>query len=110
MRRYVVEAVVDAAILAVIIILLSLFHVPQPFPFGQGSAPILSFGGTVILGFLVAGGILVVAEHVVRPVIVAFTGRLLPAPVISPETRSRSPWGRTSSTLTICGHRCVRAW
>jgi ubiquinone biosynthesis protein len=77
MRRFVVEAVVDAAILAVLIVLLSLFHVPQPFPFGSGEAPILQFGGVGILGFVVAGAFVALSEHVVRPVVVAFTGRLL---------------------------------
>src|SRR6478752_7151792 len=77
MRRFVVEAVVDAVVLAVIIVLLSLFHVPQPFPFGADEAPILQFGGVGFFGFLLAGAILVVSEHVVRPIVIAFTGRLL---------------------------------
>src|SRR3954469_17284558 len=77
MRRFVVEAVVDAAIIAVIIVLLSLFHVPQPFPFGAGDAPILQLRGVGLLSFLVAGAFLVVSEHIVRPVVIAFTGRLL---------------------------------
>ena len=77
MRRFVVEAVVDAVVLAVIIVLLSLFNVPQPFPFGADQAPILQFGGVGFVPFLVAGAILVVSEHIVRPVVIAFTGRLL---------------------------------
>jgi ubiquinone biosynthesis protein len=77
MRRFVVETVVDAAVVAVIIVFLSLFHVPQPFPFGQDQAPIFALGGVGWVKFLFAGAILVVSERVVRPVIVAFTGRLL---------------------------------
>jgi ubiquinone biosynthesis protein len=77
MRRFVVETVVDSAMVAAIIVVLSLFHVPQPFPFGQDQAPIFAFGGVGWVKFLFAGAILVVAERVVRPVIVAFTGRLL---------------------------------
>src|SRR5689334_9651891 len=77
MRRFVVETVVDAAVVLVIIVFLSLFHVPQPFPFGQGSAPIFALGDQGLIKFLFAGAILVVSERVVRPVIVAFTGRLL---------------------------------
>jgi ubiquinone biosynthesis protein len=77
MRRFVVEAVVDAVVVAVIIVVLSLFHVPQPFPFGTGEAPIFALGGVGIAGFFVAGAILVLSERIIRPVIVAFTGRLL---------------------------------
>ena len=40
MRRFLVEAVLDAAIVAAVLLLLSIIHVPQPFPFGtdRGSA------------------------------------------------------------------------
>jgi len=77
MRRFIVETVVDAAILIVIVFILSLFVVAQPFPFGPDSAPILQFRGAGILRFAIAAAILVLAQHFVRPVIVAFTGRLL---------------------------------
>ena len=77
MRRFVVETVVDAAVVAVIIVFLSLFHVPQPFPFGAGEAPIFALGGVGSVKFLLAGAILVLSERLVRPVVVAFTGRLL---------------------------------
>ena len=77
MRRFVVEAIVDAVVLLLIILLLGIPHVGQPFPFGAESAPILELRGAGIIAFLVAAAILVVTERFVRPVIVAFTGRLL---------------------------------
>ena len=77
MRRFLVEAVADALIFLVIIFLLSRIEVSQPFPFGPDQAPILELSGAGIAAVLVAAGILVLAERFVRPVIVAFTGRLL---------------------------------
>ena len=77
MRRFVVEAVTDAAIFIIIILLLSWITVSQPFPFGPDQAPILEFRGAGGVAVLVAAGILVLAERFVRPVIVALTGRLL---------------------------------
>jgi ubiquinone biosynthesis protein len=77
MRRFVIEATIDALILVVLIVVLSLIHVAQPFPFGPDEAPILELRGAGIGGFLVAGALLVLAQRFVRPVIVAFTGRLL---------------------------------
>ena len=41
MRRFVVETVVDAVIILFIILVLGLFQVAQPFPFGLESAPIM---------------------------------------------------------------------
>jgi ubiquinone biosynthesis protein len=77
MRRFVVEAVTDALIFLVIVLLLSRIEVSQPFPFGPSEAPILDFRGAGLAAVLVAAGVLVLAERFVRPVIVAFTGRLL---------------------------------
>ena len=77
MRRFLIESVIDALVLFVVIVLMSIVTVPQPFPFGTGSAAILALRGAGLLAFLVAGAILVLAQHYVRPVIVAFTGRLL---------------------------------
>ena len=45
MRRFVVEAVIDALIALVVILVLSFISVPQPFPFGQGTAPIFALRG-----------------------------------------------------------------
>jgi ubiquinone biosynthesis protein len=77
MRRFIVESVVDALILVALVLLLSLFSVSQPFPFGPDSAPILELRGAGIVGFVVTGAVLVLVQRFVRPVIVAFTGRLL---------------------------------
>ncbi len=77
MRRFVVETVVDAVIILVIILVLGLFEVAQPFPFGLESAPIMKLSGAGLLPFLVTAAILVLSQRFVRPVIVAFTGRLL---------------------------------
>ena len=77
MRRFVVEALVEAVIVLVTILVLSVPSVGQPFPFGPESAPILQLRGAGIPLFLLAATILVVTKHFVRPVIVAFTGRWL---------------------------------
>ena len=77
MRRFVVEVVIDAVIAFVIVVLLSLVSVAQPFPFGTSSAPIIQLRGAGILGFAIWGAILVLVNRFARPVIVAFTGRLL---------------------------------
>ena len=77
MRRFIVEAVIDAVLLLVIILFLGIISISQPFPFGPDSAPIVELRGAGIVGFLVWAGILVLVNRFARPVIVAFTGRLL---------------------------------
>ena len=77
MRRFVVETLVDGVIILAIILFLGLFTVAQPFPFGLDTAPILQLKGAGIIPFLVTAAILVLSQRFVRPVIVAFTGRLL---------------------------------
>ena len=77
MRRFLFEALVDALILLALAFLLSLFNVPQPFPFGAGSAPIVARTDAGFLAFLVFAVILGAVNRGVRPVIVAFTGRLV---------------------------------
>ena len=77
MRRFIVETVVDGVVVFLIFVFLSLFKVPQPFPFGAESAPIIELRGAAIVAFLFAAAILVLSQRFVRPVIVAFTGRLL---------------------------------
>ncbi len=77
MRRFLVEVVIDALILFVVGFLLSLISVPQPFPFGSGSAPIftrVTSGALVYLAFAVALGL---SNRLVRPVVVALTGRMV---------------------------------
>lgn len=67
---------VDALLLVAIVAILLLPSVPQPFPFGDGSAPILSLR-TGVLGLVWYAGALLLVNRFARPVIVAFTGRLL---------------------------------
>lgn len=77
MRRFVVETVLGALILFVVVAVLSFVNVPQPFPFGTTWAPIFVTQGIGLVGYLVAGAILAVANRFVRPFIVALTGRFL---------------------------------
>ena len=51
--------------------------VPQPFPFGPDSAPIVELRGAGLIGFLSWAAILVLVNRFARPVLVALTGRLL---------------------------------
>jgi ubiquinone biosynthesis protein len=77
MRRFIIEALVDAVILVAVILVLSVPSVPQPFPWGDGSASIIGFrgaGAIAVIWFAVA---LVLVNRFARPVIVALTGRLL---------------------------------
>jgi ubiquinone biosynthesis protein len=76
-RRFFIEVVIDAIILLIIVLILGIFSVGQPFPFGPTSAPILQLRGAGILGFLSWGAILILVNRFARPVLVAFTGRLL---------------------------------
>jgi ubiquinone biosynthesis protein len=76
-RRFVVETVVDMVVLVLIVLLLSLLTVPQPFPFGAEREPIVTLRGSGLLAWVVAAALLVLAQRFVRPVVVAFTGRLL---------------------------------
>ena len=77
MRRFLVEVVLDALILLVIILFLGIISVAQPFPFGPDSAPIIALRGAGIVGFVSWAAILVLVNRFARPVLVAFTGRLL---------------------------------
>jgi ubiquinone biosynthesis protein len=77
MRRFIVEAVVDAFLLFVIVVILNFIQVAQPFPFGPNSAPIVESRGTGVIGFVSWAAILVLVNRFARPVLVALTGRLL---------------------------------
>ena len=56
MRRFIVEVVLDALILLVIILVLGIICVAQPFPFGPDSAPILALRGAGLDRLPVVGG------------------------------------------------------
>ena len=77
LRRFIVETIVDALVLLTIIAILHIPEVAQPFPFGPDKAHILDLKGAGLVAFLVASAILVLTQRFIRPVIVAFTGRLL---------------------------------
>ena len=80
MRRFLVEAVVDAIIALAVILVLSLISVGQPFPFGTSSAPILALRGAGVVGFVTWAAILVLVNRFARPVLVALTGRSCSGP------------------------------
>jgi len=66
-RRFLVQAVIDALIAVAIIFLLSRIEITQPFPFGQGEAPIVRpIAGNPLVYFL-WGGVFVVVNRIVRP-------------------------------------------
>jgi len=78
MRRFLVEVVIDVLILLVIVLLLGIISVAQPFPFGTSSAPIVEIREDAgVVGFISWAAILVLVNRFARPVIVALTGRLL---------------------------------
>ena len=77
MRRFVVEVVIDAIILFAVLLLLSIITVPQPFPFGTQRVPIFTIDAAGIRSFLFAGVAIALVERLVRPIIVALTGRLV---------------------------------
>ena len=77
MRRFIVEVILDAVLLLFIVLLLGIISVGQPFPFGPTSVPILSLRGAGIIGFVSWAAVLVLVNRFARPVLVAFTGRLL---------------------------------
>ena len=77
MRRFIVEALADALVLLVIILLLSIPTSRSRSRSGPTARRSSSSRGAGFVPFLVAAMILVLTERFVRPVIVAFTGRLI---------------------------------
>jgi len=77
MRHFIVEVVLNAILLLFIVLFLGIISVGQPFPFGPNSVPILSLRGAGVIGFLSWAAVLVLVNQFARPVLVAFTGRLL---------------------------------
>jgi hypothetical protein len=76
-RRFILQVVVDTVAIVGAILILSLLSVPDPFPFGAGRIPIVQVESDRAIFLLVAGLGLTIGNILVRPVIVAFTGRLL---------------------------------
>ncbi len=77
MRRFLIHAVIDGLIAVAVVFVLSLIHVTQPFPFGQESVPILQPVASGALVYLAWGGLFVVVNRIVRPLLVALFGRLI---------------------------------
>ena len=63
MRRFIVEVVIDALLLFFIALLLGVFSMSQPFPFGTSSAPIIALRGAGIVGFLSPAAILILVNR-----------------------------------------------
>jgi ubiquinone biosynthesis protein len=76
-RRFLVQAVIDGLIAAAVVLLLSLIEITQPFPFGQGSAPIIQPVAGGLLAYFVWGVIFVIVNRIVRPILVAVFGRVI---------------------------------
>jgi ubiquinone biosynthesis protein len=77
LRRFLIEALIDAALLVAIVLVLGIIHVPQPFPFGVERAPILGFYEVDAWEVAWFAGMVVLANRFARPVIVALVGRLV---------------------------------
>lgn len=77
LRRFVLEVAIDSALLSVIVLVLGVFHVPQPFPFGETRAPILGFQDIDLWEVAWFAGALVLVNRFARPVIVALLGRVI---------------------------------
>jgi ubiquinone biosynthesis protein len=76
-RRFVLQVVVDTVAIIGAVLVLSWFSAPDPFPFGAGSVPVVQVESDRLVYFALAGLGLTIGNILIRPVIVAFTGRLL---------------------------------
>jgi ubiquinone biosynthesis protein len=77
MRRFLVEVVLDAVLILIVLLVLSWLTVPQPFPFGEERAPIFDRSAAGLPAYLLAGVSIALVDRLVRPLIVALTGRLV---------------------------------
>jgi len=79
MRRFIVQVAIDTISLLVMLVLLSVFTVAQPFPFGSGEAPIVTVerANYALIELLITGALLTAIYAILRPVIVVLTGRLI---------------------------------
>jgi ubiquinone biosynthesis protein len=79
MRRFVVQVLIDTVALLVAILVLSRIEVAQPFPFGTGTAPVITIldQAHFWLAMVATGAILTVTYSILRPAIIMLTGRLL---------------------------------
>lgn len=77
MRRFIVEVALDALIVFVVLVVMSWVTVPQPFPFGNDRAPIFTRTTSGVLPYLLTGVAIGLVDRLVRPLIVAISGRLV---------------------------------
>ncbi len=77
MRRFILQVVVDTISFVGAVLLLEFLTVPQPFPFGADQVPIVQVETGRLFYFVLSGLGLTIGNIVIRPVIVAFTGRFL---------------------------------
>jgi ubiquinone biosynthesis protein len=76
-RRFVLQVVVDSAAIAAAVIILGFITVPDPFPFGSARVPIAQAENSRLIYVLLSGAGLTIGNIILRPVLVAFTGRLI---------------------------------
>ena len=76
-RRFLLQVVVDSAAIAAAVIILGFITVPSPFPFGTGRVPIVQADNARIYIVLLSGLGLTIGNIILRPILVAFTGRLI---------------------------------
>jgi ubiquinone biosynthesis protein len=76
-RLFVLRVLIDTVLVAFLLWLLSLFDVASPFPFGSTQTPMIVVTSDSLPALLATGLLVALFESVVKPVIVAFTGRLL---------------------------------
>lgn len=79
MRRFLVQVAIDSLVITATFFVLSRITIAQPFPFGPGSAPIITIGWSewAIVQLIITGASLTIIYAVLRPLLVLLTGRLL---------------------------------
>jgi ubiquinone biosynthesis protein len=76
-RRFALQVIVDSAAIAAAVLILGFITVSDPFPFGTGRVPIAAADNGSLAYVLLAGLGLTVGNIILRPFIVALTGRLI---------------------------------
>jgi ubiquinone biosynthesis protein len=76
LRRFIASAAIAAGVFAAIVGLASVVTIAQPFPFGQGRATIAAPGDFGMSSFLLLGMAAVLANLVLRPLLLAASGPL----------------------------------
>ena len=76
-RRFVLQVAVNSAAIAAAILILGFITVPDPFPFGSTRVPVVQVDNGRLVYVLLSGLGLTVGNIILRPILVAFTGRLI---------------------------------